>query len=532
MERQNSELHDFGGKLLAIHCQNRSVNYVYFVPGCANYAKIILCEGASKTGYWKKPNSKKITYRRLPLSGTKSIQVSTHKNDDTLYAIGLSASSENFQCRKPLNYHVTFFDFSHCQKHSTTPEAIEKTSDLVQRRLSSSKLDVKQLPAESLMCNTTCAFLILFGVLAFIFLGVIIYYIYKKRSSAITSKSRKNSHETVAFMGNLDQQAYAATTFMKMPKSRKNSHETVAFMDNLDQQAYAPTTSMKMPIVYIVFVEDSPQHKNVLIAFANYLQEDLGFSVIFQLWETQKASENYYAWMQNSMESADKIIVVWSDGAAEKLRTFKENKLDFPDTFSPVVQHMQNSLFKYKNVSKYSLVYFSYSDKTSIPNEIFNKTEFRHFELMRDFEELYFNLTNIEKHQPGYIHHFPKTNVKLLFKRKVTKNGPALKKAIKNASKQNSLYLYETESSESINTDTDEIPNLTTINLDLASIASRVDHRINQKSLSLPSLAPKAETFRQRTMSVASIESKLDQHDQEHLHEINYLTQRQEFIHN
>ena len=164
-------------------------------------------------------------------------------------------------------------------------------------------------------------------------------------------------------------------------------------MDNLNRQAYAPTTSMKMPIVS--FVEDSPQHKNVLLAFANYLQEDLGFSVIFQLWETQKASENYYACMQNAMKSADKSIVMWSDGAAEKLRTFKENKLDFPDTFSPDVQHMQNSLFKYKNVSKYSLVYFSYSDKTSIPNEIFNKTEFWHFELMRDFKELYFSLLNL-----------------------------------------------------------------------------------------------------------------------------------------
>ena len=507
MGRHNYSLKDFRVKVTAIHCQNRSIDYAYSVPDCADYATIIVCKGASRTGYWCPSQIISYENNRLPQNGTQSIEVDKYKVVDTLYAVALGANADYSQC--PSSFKTTFFDFTNCQKTFTTPETTEETNDSARNHhiMTTKMANPSQTASKHLLSHPQFNFiyglLILFGILAVVFLSLVIYYIHKKRSSTLS------------------------------PKLLKNSHEAVTFINNLERQGIVPPTSIKMPIVYIVFVEDSPQHTNVLIAFANYLQEDLGFSVIFQLWETQKASENYYAWMQNSMESADKIIVVWSDGAGEKLRTFKENKLDFPDTFSPVVQHMQNSLFKYKNVSKYSLVYFSYSDKTSIPNQIFNKTEFRHFELMRDFEELYFNLMNIEKHQPGHIHHFPKTNVKLLFNPKVTKNGPALKKAIKNASKQNSLYLNETESSESINTDTDDMPNSATNNYGLASIANRFDHFVTQRSISLPSLAAKAETFKRRTMSMASIEGKLEHVDPEHfLHEINYLTQRQEFIHN
>ena len=192
--------------------------------------------------------------------------------------------------------------------------------------------------------------------------------------------------------------------------------------------------SQKTVTVYVVFVQEChPLHLNVVIAFANFLQEGLGFRVIFELWEKQKAADNYTRWMENSMSAADKIIVIWSQEASRKIQSCTEDSFCRPDTFSPVLEHIRSDIFNFKNVKKYNFVFFNYSNNDGIPDEVLDRKKFRSFKLMRDFEDLYFNLIDHEKHHPGQCIKSSKIDPRTYFNPNVNPAGYVLKQAIDKA---------------------------------------------------------------------------------------------------
>jgi len=150
------------------------------------------------------------------------------------------------------------------------------------------------------------------------------------------------------------------------------------------------------PCVYIIFVDDHFKHKDIVSNFASFLQSDLEFIIVFELWDQEKLYSNYTLWLQNAMALADKILVIWSPGAKRRweLQTSTDtHQDDLYDLFTPVVIQIKKDLLRNRNVGKYFFAYFEYCSESDIP-QAFHKQSFRQFKLMHQFEELYFHLKN------------------------------------------------------------------------------------------------------------------------------------------
>ena len=184
--------------------------------------------------------------------------------------------------------------------------------------------------------------------------------------------------------------------------------------------------------VYIVFVDDHPKHTDVVIKFASFLQKDLGFDVIFEMWDSENVYRNCTSWIESSMAKANKIIVIWSPGA--KIRweqhTYCYNiQTDLTDLFTPVVMQIKKDLLRNQNMGKYFFAYFEYCSESDIP-EVFREQLFCQFRLMQHIEKLYFLLTNVEKYQPGFELKQDKVAFNSLFDLSVNELGPLLRSSI------------------------------------------------------------------------------------------------------
>ena len=498
----DSESSNFWVKITEIHCQNNSINFEYSVPDCSNSARYIICysKDVIDDNHWC-PNFFG-TQRRLLKKGINSSTLEPHQvRKDTNYSIAIfkdGKADHNSSCRPEKQKAFEIFNFRNCpefSKPSPTYNASLRSNQSIAAPMvtpmHSHDLGTEIMHPDDNV-TTTIICLVLIGMFAICLVLAGIYWVRKKLRQSNALKTFGNPEK---YAGDVERQ------------------EMVQLQN-------------KNPIkIYLVFADDNPFHQKVVFAFANYLEQDLGFCVLFEPWETQKASENYSMWMKNAMESADKIIVVWSDKALEKVQAFKRNMFSYPDTFSPVVQHMQSDLFKYKHVKKYSFVYFGYSDIDSIPHEVFNKKEFRHFELMRDFEELYFHLINSERHQPGRYIYIPKVKFETLFDPKLNNNGPNLKKAIYEATTQISLLHREGETYGLAGTRSSEDSEFSQEQVSLTEAGVSIIPRASSQ----PSLPSHVESGTKRRLSVASMEDLTSFSDPQYLlHEVNNFTQLQE----
>ena len=164
----------------------------------------------------------------------------------------------------------------------------------------------------------------------------------------------------------------------------------------------------KDPTVYIVFCDDHPKHKEIVRLFATHLRADYGFKVIFELWEQTLMSVNISQWVHESMEAADKILVIWSPGATKRWKRHEQlignaSSLELEcDYFVAVVRQIFSDLFCERNMGKYYFAFFDYGDKHCIPISQFTEKVCQTFVLMKDFHKLYFHLKDLEIHGPGY----------------------------------------------------------------------------------------------------------------------------------
>jgi len=533
MSRQSN---DFWVEIIAKHCQNRSINIAYSVPKCGEAMKYIICGGNITKRTWC---PRKLIQAEVKLiKGNLSIPLETHlQGKDSNYNAAIKAVGNPSTCKAARSKVSETFNFFDCPISPTTAvqeSTLHSSTDLITGSTQIHTLDsVSSASYQHLSLQSRNSTLI-------------------HPSHSVTSLTSKLLPPQSTHAGNLTTiifclviiGIFVALVFSVSYWVRKRLHLSKALtllpVSNRDNCGRKTSSQELVPLqtknkktinVYLVFVKENPFHQKVVLAFTTFLQHDLGFHMIFEPWETRKASENYSMWMQNSMEIADKIIVVWSDGASEKIRAFQQNISNFPDTFSPVVQHMQSDLFKYKQVKKYSLVYFSYSDKNSIPPNIFNKKEFRHFELMQDFEELYFHLIDCEKNIPGGYNDIKNVKFESLFNPKINSNGPFLKKAIKNARKQIPLTSTQEEENASHSKESDEASSILN---ETGFCAELTDSPIvMQRTISLPSITAHSCLLKKRNLSIASMEELNKSSDTQYLlNEINKLTMLQEYKYN
>ena len=185
-----------------------------------------------------------------------------------------------------------------------------------------------------------------------------------------------------------------------------------------------PPKRMKL---FLIFVNDHPKHLNVVKSFIDFLQIDLGFFVTCELFETEEIAKDPVHWMDKKLLDSDKIVVIWSPKAAERWNKYGQDENHQQDRFTPVLKQIRNALFYDQNRIKYYFGYFDYFSKEDIPPEFRNE---KSFQLMREFEELYYRLNSIEQYrEEGAIKQekamFDHYNVPA-----VNKFGPKLHKSI------------------------------------------------------------------------------------------------------
>jgi len=186
------------------------------------------------------------------------------------------------------------------------------------------------------------------------------------------------------------------------------------------------------PFIYIIFFDDHFKHRDIVSKFARFLQNDLGFIVIFEQWDEENLYSNYTSWLENAMALADKILVIWSPGAKKRweLQTSIEtHQDDLYDLFTSTAMQIKKDLLRNQAERKYIFAYFEYCSESDIPED-FREISFSQFKLMGQFEKLYFLLKNGKNFQPGLKPKHEKVAFDQLFCPNVTEFGPILKTAI------------------------------------------------------------------------------------------------------
>jgi len=181
--------------------------------------------------------------------------------------------------------------------------------------------------------------------------------------------------------------------------------------------------------ILVVFSDDHKNHRQVVVNFVNFLQADLGFEVFCELFQSQEISIDPFNWMDKSLREADKVVVIWSPGAAKNWNKDGSEHNVERNMCTPILKRIRNDLFLDVNIGKYYFGYFSYCKKSCIP-EVFSQPRYFHFKLMRDFEELFFRLKGIEMYLPGGVIKEEKVKFDRYSDSSLNKYGKTLEKSI------------------------------------------------------------------------------------------------------
>ena len=148
--------------------------------------------------------------------------------------------------------------------------------------------------------------------------------------------------------------------------------------------------------LFLIYINDHPKHLNVVKSFIDFLQIDLGFLVTCELFETKEIAKDPVHWMEKQFHDSDKIVVIWSPKATERWNKYGQDENYQQDRFTPVLKQIRNALYYDQNRVKYYFGFFDYFSKEDIPPEFRNE---KSFQLMREFEELYYRLNSIEQYR-------------------------------------------------------------------------------------------------------------------------------------
>ena len=221
-------------------------------------------------------------------------------------------------------------------------------------------------------------------------------------------------------------------------------------MENLSLNRLNPSPTLKSKPVklFLVFANNNEKHRQVVLNFANFLQADLGFDVMCELFQTLQISVDPVSWMDYCMKQCDKILVVWPPSVIKQTDTAAVPERDL---FSPVLKNIRNDLFCGVNLDKYYFCYFDYCSTELIPED-FNASKVYHFHLMNEFEKLYYLLIEMKKYEPGGERKNEKVMIDKLFLNEINKYGPLLQDSLlemKSYSKANPNWYLENSIAES-----------------------------------------------------------------------------------
>ena len=136
--------------------------------------------------------------------------------------------------------------------------------------------------------------------------------------------------------------------------------------------------------VFVVFVDEHPNHRNVVLKFFTFLKAHFGLNVFLYLYNQEEIYANPVAWLEKAF-TADIVLMIWSSGAQERWHN-PQNFTDKLDLFAVVSKQVRSDLILKRNVSKYLLAYFDYCNDFNIPRDL---TDFiPHYRLLSECNNL------------------------------------------------------------------------------------------------------------------------------------------------
>ncbi|XP_061816674.1 interleukin 17 receptor A1a [Nerophis lumbriciformis] len=201
-----------------------------------------------------------------------------------------------------------------------------------------------------------------------------------------------------------------------------------------------PPKIQQTPKVLVIYSQDHRLYRDIVLKLCAFLQAKCGAKVLIDLLDTNFLSMigrlPWLEWQRQQLKyPTDKILVLCSPGVQAKWRamcghsrvTLKEDlNSTMDDMLTPFLNLFLPNMHQARMHGMYMVAYFSdISNEQDVPS-IFDIAV--KYKLMRDFEELFFGILDMEKYQPDLVHYIEGIGGDEYFK---CPSGLALKNAIK-----------------------------------------------------------------------------------------------------
>ncbi|XP_029909395.1 interleukin-17 receptor A isoform X2 [Myripristis murdjan] len=169
--------------------------------------------------------------------------------------------------------------------------------------------------------------------------------------------------------------------------------------------------------VLIIYSLDHPLYKNIILKFCAFLASKCGIEVILDLLDSARlgvlGSVQWFDFHRQQIESSsDKILILCSHGVQAKWKAMcgenqvllREDALSpVGDMLTPALSLMVPHFVRSASFHKYIVAYFDdICSEEDVPSP-FNVTV--RYKLMKQFEEVFFRILDIDKHEPGRVNY-------------------------------------------------------------------------------------------------------------------------------
>ncbi|XP_060695404.1 interleukin 17 receptor A1a [Hemiscyllium ocellatum] len=194
-------------------------------------------------------------------------------------------------------------------------------------------------------------------------------------------------------------------------KSKENETKTLPKIPNDEPAVVYPKLPQVKKKVLIIYSLDHELYKNVILAFAQFLMTNCGTEVTLDYLQVNKVAEvGHINWLTLHKSKSDKIFILCSRGTRlkwEAMLRIKPNQIllksdersPMRDMFTPAMSLILPDFKRPASFGKYIVAYFDdISSEEDIPDPFKIGVKYK---LMKQFEEIYFRVQDLEKHEPG-----------------------------------------------------------------------------------------------------------------------------------
>uniref|UniRef100_A0A8C2WND0 SEFIR domain-containing protein n=1 Tax=Cyclopterus lumpus TaxID=8103 RepID=A0A8C2WND0_CYCLU len=169
--------------------------------------------------------------------------------------------------------------------------------------------------------------------------------------------------------------------------------------------------------VLVIYSLDHPLYKSIVLKLCAFLASKCGTEVVLDLLDSRRlgvlGSIQWLDWHREQIESSsDKILILCSRGVQAKWRAMCGDKQVFlredacspaGDMLSPALSLIVPHFVRSASFGKYMVAYFdNVCCEDDVPSPFHITVRYK---LMEQFEELFFRILDIEKHEPGRVNH-------------------------------------------------------------------------------------------------------------------------------